>query len=158
MSNRAVRQIQTLELMQSPRNTLRVVFSLSVLLTAFWVSALAWATAFGENNLVAGIVAVVVATVVSWLAFREGRIAIAVPVEAGVLLRALVPRIVGSYLIAVPLVGLVVWALATLAGADQRPGDATFIAIIFAWWLPLWAAPALGAEWSWRVLRKRKMA
>jgi len=144
--------------MQTPRDALRVIFGVSALLTAFWTSALAWTAAVGENNLVAGVLAVVVAVVVCRAAFRDGRMAIASPAEPGELFRVLAPRIVGAYLIAVPIVGGVVWALASFAGPDQRLGDATFVALIFAWWLPLWAAPALGAEWSWRVLRKRGTA
>jgi hypothetical protein len=149
----------TLEVMQTPRHTLRAIFGISAVSTTFWMVALVWTAAVGENNVASVVVAPQVSAAVCWAAFRENRMALTSSLEVSELVRVLLPRIVGSYLIAVPIVGVVVWALTKLFGAsEQRPGDATIVAIISAWWLPLWAAPAVGADWPWRSLRKRGAA
>ena len=136
---------------------LRTIFIVSVLATAFWVLGLVWDTVFRREPAVPALLLAAsgLATAVSWLVFRGDRLKLQVSVTLGELLRVFVPRLVGAYLVSVPIVAGVMFAL-SLVASDQS--DAAIAIPLMAVWLPLWFAPALGAEWSWRSMQKQRPA
>jgi hypothetical protein len=141
-------------------HALRAVFALSVLLTAFWLVGLAWDSITGRDLAIPRLViaGVLVAVGVSLFAFRGGRLAIPAQLGVGAVVRTFIPRLIGAYVTAVPIVGLLTWLL--LRAFSREPGSSetgTLIGLM-ALWLPLWFAPALGVEWWWHTMRERGLA
>ena len=140
--------------------TLRTVFAVSVLLTAFWVIGFVWEPVAGRDAPIPLLVVIgaLVATGVSFVTFRGGRLALPMQLQFTELARLFIPRMVGAYLVSVPIVGAVVWLLIRAFSSTPSDSEVGVIVPLMALWLPLWFAPAVGAEWVWRSMRKRGMA
>jgi hypothetical protein len=141
-------------------HTLRTIFTVSVLLTAFWVTGFAWEAVAGRDAPLSALViaGALVTIAVSFAALRGGRLVIPNQIEAGEVFRVFVPRLVGAYIVSVPIVGVVTWLLIRTFSDNPKDSEAGIVVGLMAVWLPLWFAPAVGAEWSWRTMRKRGVA
>ena len=138
--------------------TLRTIFAVSVLLTTFWVVGFVGEFIAGRDPPISALIvaAAVMAGVISSVAFSGGRLELPKQLKFAEVARIFVPRMVGGYIVSVPIVGCVAWALVrTFSSYD--PENGIFVGLM-AFWLPLWFAPAVGAEWTWRSLRKRGVA
>lgn len=142
--------------MGTPKHTFRVVFALSLLATVFWAIGLAWEPAFGRDAPIAALplIAGGSAIVICWLAFRNGRLAVARTIGAAKTLAVFVPRLIGAYVVLVPLTAAIVWSLVQLLSSDPNHSEVQLFVWLMAVWFPLWLAPAIGAELSWRAMRK----
>jgi len=141
-------------------HTLRTVFAVSILLTAFWMIGFVWEPVAGRDAPIPAlaIAALLVAIGVSYAAFRGGRLAVPPQLSAGEIVRLFVPRMVGAYIASVPTVGVVLWLLVRTFSDNPKDSEVGLFVWLMALWLPLWFAPALGVEWSWRAMRKRGVA
>jgi hypothetical protein len=141
-------------------HTLRTVFAVSVLLTALWVSGFVWEPLAGRDapTPVLVVVGTLVMSGVSYAAFRGGRLLVPSHLKAAEIIRLLVPRMVGAYVVSVPVVGAVTWLLVRAFSSNLKDSEAGIFVGLMAFWLPLWFAPALAAEWSWRTMRGRGVA
>ena len=151
---------RSLEIMKVRTHSLRTVFAISVLLTAFWLIGFIYEPVAGRDApipvlLLAG---ALVATGVSYAAFRDGRLAVPDQFKALAIIVIFLPRMVGAYVASVPITGIVVWLLARAFSENPKDSEAGIFVGLMAFWLPLWFAPALGAEWSWRAMQKRREA
>ena len=138
-------------------HALRTVFAVSVLLTAFWIVGFVWEPVAGRDAPIPALVVIgiAVAVGVSYAAFRGGRFAVPNQLGAAEIVRLFVPRMVGAYVVSVPIVGAITWLLVRAFSDNPKDSEAGIFVGLMAFWLPLWFAPALGVEWSWRAIQKR---
>jgi hypothetical protein len=146
--------------METPRNALRVVFATSLLAAVFWAVGFGWEPAFGRDAPIAVLVPIATggAALICWPAFRNGRLKVARTTSFGKTLAVFALRVVAAYVILVPFTGAFVWALAQFFSANPNDADVQLFVWLMALWFPLWLAPAIGAEWSWRAMRKEGLA
>ena len=142
--------------MEMRRHLLRAIFAASTFLTAFWVIGLVWDSVTGRDGPILSllIASLLVASMVSSAAFRNGRLAVPTQIATADVVLTYVPRLVGAYLLSVPAVGLIVWLFIRAFSEDPNHPEGSMLVALMAVWLPLWFAPALGVEWSWRSIRK----
>jgi hypothetical protein len=146
--------------MEMRRHLLRAIFATSTFLTAFWVIGLVWDSATGRDGPILAllIASLLAASMVSSAAFRNGRLAVPAQIATADVVLAYIPRLVGAYLLSVPAVGLIVWLSIRAFSEDPNHPEGSMLVGLMAVWLPLWFAPALGVEWSWRSIRKHSQA
>ncbi|MBL8520845.1 MAG: hypothetical protein JNK75_09240 [Betaproteobacteria bacterium] len=149
-----------LAVMEIRPHMLRGIFALSVLLTAFWVVGILWDSVAGRDPpvYVLVFVAAMLAAGVSQFAFRGRRLVIPSKLDMAETALSYVPRVIGAYLMAVPVVGLITWLLVTFVSRDSGHPESGILVWLMALWLPLWFAPAIGVEWWWHSIRKRGLA
>ena len=140
-----------------PAQTLRAIFAVSTFLTAFWVVGFALEAVLRRDPPVLVLLAagVVVAGVVSWFAFRNSRLLVPKQMATGKVVRDFLLRALGAYSLSVPIVGITTWLLIRLFSANPDRPEVGTLVLLMSVWLPLWFAPAIGVEWSWRSLRKQ---
>jgi hypothetical protein len=79
-------------------------------------------------------------------------------ISLGKTLAVFAPRVIAAYMILVPLTAAVTWALVQLFSSNPNHPDAQLFVWLMALWFPLWLAPAIGAELSWRTMRRKGWA
>ena len=146
--------------MKTPRYVLRVVFALSLLAAAFWAVGFVWESALGRDAPITALALIATggAGLICWPAFRNGRLMVARTTSFGKTLAVFALRVVAAYVILVPLTGAFVWALVQFFSTNPNHPDAQLFVWLMGLWFPLWLAPAIGAEWSWRAMRKEGLA
>lgn len=140
--------------MSALSQSLRIVFSASILTSSFWLIGFAWESIAGRDAPVSVLIilAMAISASGSWLTFRKSRLAIPETIRFAELLKLLLSRFVVSYLSLVPICGFSVWGLIQLMSREPSHPDALLFVWLFALWFPLWLAPALASYLSWRAL------
>ena len=146
--------------METPRYTLRVIFALSLLTAAFWAIGFVWEPVFGRDAPITALalIATCGTALICWPTFRNGRLTVARPTSFGRTLAVFALRALVAYVILVPLTVAFVWALVQFFSTNPNHPDTQLFVWLMALWFPLWLAPAIGAEWSWRAMRKEGLA
>lgn len=146
--------------METPRYTLRVVFALSLLAAAFWAIGFVWEPTFGRDAPIPALalLATGCAALICWPTFRNGRLMVARTTSFGKTLAVFALRVIAAYVVLVPLTGAFVLALTQFFSTNPNHPDAQLFVWLMALWFPLWLAPAIGAEWSWRAMQKEALA
>lgn len=138
--------------MNTPINSLRIVFTLStlacsVILVLFAHGRAQWTHEFWVQLIATSLFS---CAVICFIAFRKGNMrVVGIPLGrfAGVFLRQLVLSYIASA------IALTAVALAIVYTMTRSAPDAFALALLAGLWLSLWLAPALASVTSWRKLR-----
>jgi hypothetical protein len=140
--------------MNTPTQTLRVVFTLSmlacsVILVLFIRGRAAWTTEFWLQLAAAS---VALGAAICFVAFRQGKMRlVAVPLWPFVCL--FVRQLAIVY--AVSAVAITGVALAIIYAVTRSAPDSLALAVLAGLWLSLWLAPGIASVTTWRKLRNR---
>ena len=137
--------------MRAPIRSLRTIFALSVLASAFWGVGFALEPLLGRDAPIPLLifVATCVMLVVCLFTFRNGRLLVLPNMRLRKLIAMMIPRLAVSCLALVPSCAIVVWGLVQLLSSEPLHPEVNLFTWLFSLWFPLWLSPAVASALTW---------